>query len=92
MVAPERFRGKTLIKEYPNFAMYIDSNGIRECYKYEDLIDKLSREIWINKNKQVLIKRRKSHKKNKRLKQALEWEETNGDSDFFRFRNRNIDN
>ena len=37
MEAPEYFRGKKKVKEYPNFVLYIDEYGRRECFQYWDL-------------------------------------------------------
>ena len=37
MKAPEKFRGMKKVKEYPNFVLYIDNYGRRECFQYWDL-------------------------------------------------------
>lgn len=37
MKVPEYFRGKKKVKEYPNFVLYIDEYGRRECFQYWDL-------------------------------------------------------
>lgn len=37
MNAPEYFRGMKKVKEYPNFVLYIDNYGRRECFQYWDL-------------------------------------------------------
>lgn len=37
MNIPETFRGMKKVKEYPNFVLYIDKYGRRECFQYWDL-------------------------------------------------------
>ena len=37
MNIPETFRGMKKVKEYPNFVLYIDKYGRRECFQHWDL-------------------------------------------------------
>ena len=37
MKAPDNYMGMKKVKEYNNFALYVDKNGIRECFQYWDL-------------------------------------------------------
>lgn len=37
MEAPEVFKGMKKVKEYPDYVLYEDKNGIRECFQYWDL-------------------------------------------------------
>lgn len=37
MKVPEVFEGMKKVKEYPNFVLYIDEYGRRECFQYWDL-------------------------------------------------------
>lgn len=37
METPKTFKGMKKVKEYPNHVLYINENGIRECFQYWDL-------------------------------------------------------
>ena len=37
MKVPENFRGMKKVKEYPDYVLYINERGIRECFQYWDL-------------------------------------------------------
>ena len=55
MEIPQTFRGMELVKIYDTYALYIDpKTGFRECFHFDELVDRLGRALWIERNKKAL--------------------------------------
>ena len=69
MEIPKTFRKKELVKVYSNYALYVDpKTGFRECYHFDELVDKLDKALWIQQNEKAITRKIHLEKTKKKRK------------------------